>query len=306
MSRARGWVMTLNNFSEMEYRDIVTFMKNETEYGVIGIERGSSGTPHLQMHMEFKNMKSAKQLKAINNRMHIEKRKGTKEQAAEYCKKEGMYEEFGKLKDEKGKRNDLLEVKKAVQEGKTMNQIIEVAQGYQALKYAETLRKYICPRRDWKTRVYWLWGETGTGKSQRAFSMTEPGTRWISMDSLKWWDGYDGERDVIIEDFRGCDCKLKTLLRIFDRYEYRVEVKGGSTQLLAQRIFVTCPFPPEGVYHVENTEDLKQLTRRIEYVWHFSGNKCGICERFLHDQEECSCYDNDDIEGWDFSEIDES
>ena len=61
-------------------------------------------------------------------------------------------------------------------------------------------------------------------------------------------------------------------LRMLDRYPYRVEVKGSSRELLAKRIFITCPLDPQETW-VETErigiEDIKQLLRRIENVWFF-------------------------------------
>lgn len=270
MARARGWVGTLNNYSDEEYTNLVNTLTEQCTYACIGKEVGEKGTPHLQVSMEFINTKSVKQLKDINRRLHVEQRKGTKDEAAEYCKKDGNYLEIGKLKDKKGKRSDIDRVRQAVSDGKTMKEIIEIATSYQSLKYAELTRKYIQKSRDWKTKVYWFWGPSGSGKTKMAFEMSDAEDRWVSMDSLKWWDGYDGQSDIIIDDFRGSDCRLKTLLRILDRYEYRIENKGGSTQLLAKRIFITCPYKPEDVYrNIDDTENIKQLLRRIDYITEF-------------------------------------
>lgn len=270
MSRSRGWVLTLNNYSDIEYETIKQYFEEQCDYAIIAKEVGEQGTKHLQMHAEFVNMKSLKQLKELCRRIHAEKRQGSKQQASEYCKKDGNYYEIGKLKDSKGKRSDLDKVRSMVADGKPMGEIIEVCSNYQAIRFAETLKKYKQKGRDWKTEVHWFYGPTGTGKTKTAFEMSKPDNRWISLDSLKWWDGYDGQEDIIIDDFRGSDCRLKTLLRILDRYEYRIEYKGGSTQLLAKRIFITCPYHPKNVYrNLEQSEDIKQLLRRIDHIIKF-------------------------------------
>lgn len=277
MARARGWVMTLNNYTEKERNDIIREFELQCTYACIGIETGKNGTPHLQICAEFTNTKSLSQIKKICVRLHAEKRKGTKEEASNYCKKDGNFHEIGKLKNAKGKRTDLDQVKEAVKQGKPMREIMEIASGYQALRYAELCKKYLQKPRDWKPQVWWFYGKTGSGKTMTAFEMSNPDDRWVSMDSLKWWDGYDGQGDVIVDDFRGSDCRLKTLLRILDRYEYRVEHKGGSTQLLAKRIFITCPYHPEEVYkNIDGGENIKQLLRRIDFIQRFP--RVEICD----------------------------
>lgn len=88
---------------------------------------------------------------------------------------------------------------------------------------------------------------------------------WVSGKDLKWWNGYDGEEEVIFDEFRGDSCKFSELLRILDRYPYTVEVKGGFRQLLAKKIVITSCYAPETVYK-KNEEDIKQLMRRIDKV----------------------------------------
>lgn len=268
--RARGWCMTLNNYTEDDVDRLSKWFRENCEYACIGREIGSNGTPHLQICCEFKNMKSFKQMKDVCPEWHVEKRKGTKFEAAEYCKKDGDYKEIGDLGNEQGKRTDLSMVRDMVKEGKNMRSICDVTNSYQAIRYAETLRKYYQKGRNWKPKVYWYWGPTGTGKTRLAMEQSDENDRWVSLDSFKWWEGYDGQADVIVDDFRGSDCRLKTLLRILDRYEYKVENKGGSTQLLAKNIWITCPYHPNNVYkRDEADEDMKQLLRRIDVIIEF-------------------------------------
>ena len=220
--------MTLNNYTEHEHNELVRILKEIAEYGVIGKEVGASGTSHLQICCEFKHMKSMKQIKSINERMHIEPRRGSKQQASEYCKKDGNFIEIGELKTEQGKRTDLNTVKEMIKDGKSMRDIIEVTNSYQALRFAETVRKYYPPKRTTKPEVYWFYGPTGTGKSLRAFTMSDENDRWVNMPNLKWWEGYDGHSDIILEDIRGPDIEINVLLRLFDYNELRVEYKVGS------------------------------------------------------------------------------
>jgi len=161
-----------------------------------------------------------------------------------------------------GKRNDLAATRALVHATGSMRAVAAEATSFQALRGAELLLKYDEPRRDWKPLVRWYWGATGTGKTRRA--MEEAGAdRWVSGRSLQWWDGYDGHANVIIDDFRGDFCPFHTLLRYLDRYECRVEVKGGSRQLLARNIWITSCLPPEKAYP-GCSERVDQLLRRID------------------------------------------
>jgi len=81
----------------------------------------------------------------------------------------------------------------------------------------------------------------------------------------KWWDGYDGHEDVIIDDFRDSWWPLTYMLALLDRYEFLVENKGGHRQMRAKRIVVTSIFAPDTMY--ENTGECKiQLLRRVDHI----------------------------------------
>lgn len=235
-----------------------------------GIEKcPETGNIHHQGYVEFiKNVSLGKTdrsfLKKLHKTIHWEKRKGTCEQAIKYCEKDGDFHEVGdRPNKEQGHRTDLDDVKQMVKEGKPMSEIAELCTSYQGLRMAEKLKEYITVKRNWVPEVFWYYGPTGCGKSKRAFE--EAGENaWISGKDLRWWQGYDGHENVIFDDFRGDFCKFHELLRILDRYPYTVEVKGGSRQLVAKKIWITCPLHPTDVY--KNQEDIEQLLRRITKI----------------------------------------
>lgn len=126
--------------------------------------------------------------------------------------------------------------------------------------------------------VRWYWGATGTGKSRaahteavqasgdvtlvyRADGPSARGGRW-------WFNAYDGELYMIVDDFRPAWCSIEHLLKLLDRYGCRVECKGGFRQMRAKFIWITCPKPPGDCY-VESLEDVEQLCRRITEIKEF-------------------------------------
>lgn len=88
-SPKKGWCFTINNFTQEDINDIIKF-QNEYFY-IYGKETGASGTHHLQGYLHFHKKVRFSQVKAIINKAHIEPRKGTKEQAVQYCQKDGDY-----------------------------------------------------------------------------------------------------------------------------------------------------------------------------------------------------------------------
>lgn len=203
--------------------------------------------------------------------------KGTEQDNFNYCTKDDdIVIEFGTREvmpdgtpaDDKhqGKRNDIIAVREMVLAGNGMTQIVMQSNSYQAIKIAETMLKYIEPGRSWMPEVTWLYGPTGTGKSKLAFELCPDA--WVSGETGRWFEGYDAHEDVILDDFRGDFCKFHVLLRLLDRYPYRVEVKGASRQFLAKRIVITSCHPPHLAYAARKDEDLRQLGRRIARIIH--------------------------------------
>lgn len=263
MAQGKFWCFTWNNFPE-NYMDY--FLNSNWKYLVIGKEVGEQGTSHLQGYIEFETNQRLSKMKKIDTTIHWELRRGSGEQAATYCKKDGDYMEFGEIFIPKnGARKDIDEARQIIKETGRMKNVVEKINSMQAIRVAEIYLKYNEPKRNWEPEVYWFYGATGTGKTRAAFEMCED--PYVSGKNLKWWEGYDGHEDVIIDDFRKDFCTFHELLRILDRYEYRIEVKGASRQLLAKRIIITSCYRPECVY--DTREDIAQLLRRIKEVRFF-------------------------------------
>lgn len=259
--RLRNFVFTINNPTQ---EDVDGACQLPYSYLILGLEKGDQGTIHIQGYCELTSQLRFGGVTKFLPRAHIECRQGSAQQASDYCKKENNFHEYGKL-SKPGHRTDIQSVKELIKSGKGMKEITDEVDSYQAIRHAETYLKYHEKKRDWKPYVVWIYGPTGTGKTRRAMELSNKESRWVSLNNGKFWEGYDAHECVILDDFRGDWCKFHELLRILDRYEYRVEVKGGSRQLLARSIIITSSKSPREVYNVPD-EDIEQLIRRIDKV----------------------------------------
>lgn len=225
---------------------------------------------HLQGYME---LHKPVRLRVMANWLpgaHFEIRKGTRDQARAYCQKtetrvDGPWERGDWKLGGAGARVDILAIKEKLDEGVAETEIAEQHFG-PWLRYYKGFREYQKLRqrhRDWKTEVIVFWGKSGTGKS-RSCMEEAPNAYWKTRD--EWWDAYEGERDVIIDDFYGW-LPYDFLLRLMDRYPLDVAAKGGFRRMVAKRLFITSNKAPEDWY--PNVPDKTALLRRIDKISEF-------------------------------------
>lgn len=106
-----------------------------------------------------------------------------------------------------------------------------------------------------------LWGATGTGKSQRAWA--EAGLESYPKDpNTKFWDGYTGQKHVVVDEFRG-SISISHLLRWLDRYPVMVEIKGSAVPLQAEHFWITSNLDPRCWYPELDQETRDALLRRL-------------------------------------------
>ncbi len=94
-SRSRYWVFTDFQTSKQHYSKWLKLAEdddNTCTYVCFGIEVApTTGKKHLQGYVEFKNKLSLngvrKRLKDISVEMHLEMRRGSQQEAVDYCKK---------------------------------------------------------------------------------------------------------------------------------------------------------------------------------------------------------------------------
>jgi len=269
----RRIVFTLNNWTNEEYSSLTSF---PCRWMVIGKENSSTGTPHLQGAIVLEKQMTLNQLKKVRGlrRAHLESMRGTPQQSLGYCMKEDSNAFQKGTIPCPGKRNDLKDVISSLRNGKTLRQLANdeeydttICRNFKALTVFRTL--LVSQERE-KPKVFWLHGDTGTGKTRAAMEFAKQSkSYWISNGSLKWFDGYCGEETAILDDIRSDSCSFDFLLRLLDRYPLRVEFKGGFVDWIPKVIILTCPMPPTYLFNLKGQGDIEQLERRIDHILEF-------------------------------------
>ncbi len=272
----RNVVFTLNN-----PEDMIMFDEDKMEYLVYQEEIGEGGNYHFQGYCEFKNrtrLNAAKELLG-GARVHLEGRRGSAEQAAAYAKKEDTRVahtepyEWGAPRQQ-GKRVDLEDFAERICAGDRMIDLVE--DHLQTLarfsKLYWTLKLLTRPVRTKELVVTLLYGDTGLGKTRSIEEKYGGDTdfwRCPLNNGTMWFDGYDGHKRVLLDDFSGAASHftLCNLLQLLDRYPLLVPTKGGHTWWMPDEVFVTTNLMPKDWYKWENRgKQYVALARRFHAV----------------------------------------
>lgn len=265
----RSVCFTLNNYNEAELTKLSGVESCPVRYLCYGKEVGDSGTPHLQGFAYGDGQRSLSWWKStISPRAHIEATKGTVDQAVDYCRKDGDFVEWGD-KPVSAKRRGELEVQRwdSVRDAAKAGKMDDIPSDIY-VRYYRTLKEigkdHMCrpPDAEGLTGT-WLWGPAGCGKSRKA--REDAPAAYLKMCN-KWWDGYQGEDDVIVDDVDKGHSALGHHFKIWaDRYAFLAESKGSAIAIRPKRIIITSQFAIEQIWDDEET--CAALLRRFTVVY---------------------------------------
>jgi len=223
-------------------------------------------------------LKSLKQMKKLNERIHFEIMRGSFDQNDAYCSKQGSLVEYGD-KPRQGVAKapsrtaemfvDIIDHKMSKYDAMIKYKHI-YAKSYKAISHCMGVQPD--PPAYKPKDVTVVWGKTGVGKSRRAREyLTEMAkVKYFVKTPLsgKWWDGYRGEPGVIIEEFSSEQMSIEEFLILTDCYPTQVQVKGDSVTFAPEHIVVTAQHEPAKWYSFITEDKREALMRRINQVIH--------------------------------------
>jgi len=273
MSQNRNWCFTVNN-PDSQLAPEEDGWSVHVSFTTWQLELSETGTEHFQGYLECVGKKSLAQLKALPGleTAHLEVRRGTQSQAIAYANKadtrvEGPWS-WGEAK-EQGKRSDLLDMKRAVDAGASIKDLWD-SNFSSMIRYNRSFKEYkriTTPVRDWIPLIIVIIGPSGVGKSRLARQLF-PEAYWKT--NSKWWDDYDGQKDVVWDEFKGY-YGFQDLLRVLDSTPLSVETKGSSVQFVAETICFTSNFHPSEWYNPDTIHfswETSPLRRRLSQFGH--------------------------------------
>jgi len=186
-----------------------------------------------------------------------------------YIQKDNNFIEFGEFQSNK---------QDAVQERRLHNELLLnnnlpdlVASGQLALSQYKWVKESIeCYRRDIQSPndpknkvVYWIYGKPGSGKSTYAFD-NFPNA--FDKPQNKWWDNYEGQDTVILDDLtkEGAKCLTYHLRRWLDKRAFPAEIKGSLQKSVCfSKFIITSNYLPKDIW-TDDPETVEAIERRCE------------------------------------------
>lgn len=259
--RSRAWCFTLNNYTQEEVDKLKLY---PCDYMLFGYEVGEEGTPHLQGFFYAGTQRVLSAIKKkTSDRIHLENARDIPASIA-YCKKDGNFFEQGDPPNQ-GKRADLDGLKEMIEKRAPMKEVAQANFGA-FLQFHKGLKIYheLCfePRDHTQPppQVIWLFGSTGTGKSAYPYKHHPQADIYVKPPG-QWFDGYQQQPAVVLDDFDPSHMCFRNLLHLLDRYPHKVPVKGSFVEFNSNYIYITSDKPPQEMY--PNRHELLQLQRRI-------------------------------------------
>lgn len=217
-------------------------------YTVGQLERGESGTLHVQFCMAFKDAKTLTAMKRVHGLAHWEVvRNGSA--SYDYVQKadtrvDGPWS-FGVRPVQHNSKTDWDRVRDLAKQGKFEEIPSEIlVRHYQNLKAIKKDNMVVsdCDH----LRGVWIYGRAGVGKSRYA---REHYPGHYPKLCNKWWDGYQGQAHVIMDDIGPEHKCLAQQLKIWaDRYGCVLETKGGAVVSEYQWFVVTSQYSIEEIF----------------------------------------------------------
>lgn len=236
------------------------------------LELAESGFLHWQVVVCF-NLKS--RLSAVRKVFGEHHAEPTRSSAAlEYVWKEdtsvaGTRFELGKIPFNRSKASDWDKIYALARSGDLEHNDIPrdvLIRSYHSLRAIAKDHCRPTMRQVQEVNVYW--GTTGAGKSHRAF--IEAGEEfYIKSSTTKWWDGYKGESNIILDEFRGI-IDITHLLLWLDKFPCAVEIKGSQVALKSAKWWIMSNIDPELWYPTVNLQTREALFRRFTNVVYFN------------------------------------
>ncbi|VDM96081.1 unnamed protein product, partial [Onchocerca ochengi] len=277
-SRGKCWIATIfdvNNFT----MELVERIGMGLKYGIVGRETcPQTNRLHFQCYFYFNTSVRFGTLRGrLPTGTYIQLARGTAYQNFLYCSKEHIEYEIGQrpepqqqyLERKRKTQQQSMNLKKFLNNHLTLDELVEEDNLFVMRNVGKmmTLKTLLLKDRTEKTDLYLIIGDAGVGKTKFACSLSK--SYFIkTVNTEKWWDGYEQQEVVILDDFYGW-LTPNELFNLADSTKHMVQVKGGLMKFNSKALVITSNKLPEFWWKPEVVEkyDMDAFDRRVTITW---------------------------------------
>jgi len=287
--RQTDWCFTLYGVT---IEQTIARMGPQAQFVIAGDETcPKTSRKHVQGFIQMSYPTTLAQLRKLHAG-HYETRRGTSQEARDYCTKEGTYLEYGSLVQKDAPAAEFWQM---VKNGATNSELATAWPERFSLKIRiiEAMRQALNIRQvealEELPTVTAVFGPPGRGKSEFIRRMIGAAPYYSPVeakngskeDSL-WWDGYNGEDIIWLQDYKGQGGQ-RLFLNLCDKGPLRVQTKGGTIKIRPKRIYFCSMYHPRTWFkncpewailrriteaHTPTTE--KDTFERADWTWRAS------------------------------------
>lgn len=258
---------------EVVLRDLWNNSNNQQggpiSYLVYQLERcPNTGRLHIQGYAEFNAQLRLGAIQRLfgDQKMHVEPRRGTAQQARDYCLKEESRVspggEHGRISTP-GTSSAGRDLAQAIRNRPEEFQQLALAHPWEYVRNCNGLEKLATmatkPTNRGPIEIHLLIGKTGIGKTAYAFNHW-PELWSYDYEAKRFWNGYQGQETVLFDEFDG-QLPITSILKWCDRYPLRINTKGGSQPLRAKR-FIFASNIDMGIWWLDAKEEQRAAWNR--------------------------------------------
>ena len=257
--RTRSIVFTIYDLATLS--DLRDYAKSECEYVRFGHEVcPTTGREHIQGWLQWSNPRSVASFWKRFNHPHIEPRYGNVSSNQDYTAKEGKWEEFGEP-PKQGARTDWSRAHALLQRSSVAEVIADQPHLLPTIRALERFQQIAHQPTSRDVKTIYIHGPAGCGKTKAIYDTFGTSAYW--KPNGEWFDGYNGEQVLVLDDYYG-DLPYSQLLRVLDRYPLRVPIKGGFVAANWTTVLITSNARFADQYHA--IPDTSALARRVHCV----------------------------------------
>lgn len=271
---ARNFLITMNKASMSGYEETLDYLKARgCNYYISCLEENSSEELHIHIYVQF-----PKQIRLSIGKCHhshIDICRGTEQDNINYVTKmrtaygtNNILEEYGTLRQGVGKNQHSMMASELMEKGFEEVEAHEY-NTWQQLQGFNSLKKNDCYKPD--IEVYYIWGESGTGKSKYVFDHLGDDEEF---DRVKFcngfWQGVNVFKSVETawyDEFRSSSMPAYEFINFIDYYVNIMNVKYHTgVKNHYKKIYITSIEDPKTIYSNLPEEARQQWLRRLKII----------------------------------------